>query len=719
MNTMSVLAIPIHGQEHKERDMKKLLSLIFSILLLTGIGFSQGKWRFNPFTGTRDYYVEGLSLSTAASGDIIYYNGTIWTRLAKGNNDEVLTLAAGIPSWAAAGGADAFTVKIDAGAAAGYLGAAYNDGVLRVDQNELTYADGGDFITLGLANHDTARTALGLAIGTNVVAWDADLDTYAGITPSANIQTFLANANFAAMMADLSGTATGAFAWNAQNLTGIGTIGSGNIISTGTGEFQGTSVTVGDADTAGTLVLSDGSNNTITVDIPAIAGSWALTLPTVDGDANEFLQTDGAGNTTWAAESAADAFTLKVDAGATAGYFGVAGGDGIFRFTANHFTMADGGDFVTLSLADHATARAALGLTIGTDVVAWDTDLDTYAGITPSANIQTYLGAADYAAMRTQLGLVIGTNVLAEQTIGIADDNLLEVDDAGPPASGQYARFTANGIEGRTEAEFKGDFSLAIGTDVLAQQTIGIANDNLLEVDHVSPADDDFAKFTANGLEGRSYSETAGDLEASIETAIDTLANLTSVQGYTFTLAGNFVTQNNNVTINAVTAARTFTMNESLTIGDGNDGTLTYSGASKTLTVADNCTVNQDLQTTDDVQHADIYHTGFIGTNYYDCGNSGASITIDWNNGNLQQVTLTAVGVDITFTEPPHSGKCELWIIQDGTGSRTIDWEHEISPKWPGGVEPTLSTAAAAVDVICFTFIGGTTYRGLFNGDWK
>jgi len=40
-------------------------------------------------------------------------------------------------------------------------------------------------------------------------------------------------------------------------------------------------------------------------------------------------------------------------------------------------------------------------------------NLTIYAGITPSANTQSLLGAADYAAMRTQLGLVIGTNVQA------------------------------------------------------------------------------------------------------------------------------------------------------------------------------------------------------------------------------------------------------------------------------------------------------------------
>jgi len=44
---------------------------------------------------------------------------------------------------------------------------------------------------------------------------------------------------------------------------------------------------------------------------------------------------------------------------------------------------------------------------------AKDTTLDTYAGIDPSANVQSVLGAADYAAIRTLLGLVIGTNVQA------------------------------------------------------------------------------------------------------------------------------------------------------------------------------------------------------------------------------------------------------------------------------------------------------------------
>lgn len=58
---------------------------------------------------------------------------------------------------------------------------------------------------------------------------------------------------------------------------------------------------------------------------------------------------------------------------------------------------------------------------------------------------------------------------------------------------------------------------------------IGISDNNIVQIDHASVADNDFAKFTANGLEGRSYSEVVSDLAAALqavyytETEIDTL----------------------------------------------------------------------------------------------------------------------------------------------------------------------------------------------------
>jgi hypothetical protein len=45
-----------------------------------------------------------IALGSDAAGDVMYYNGTNYIRLAKGDDDQVLTLASGVPSWASAGG---------------------------------------------------------------------------------------------------------------------------------------------------------------------------------------------------------------------------------------------------------------------------------------------------------------------------------------------------------------------------------------------------------------------------------------------------------------------------------------------------------------------------------------------------------------------------------------------------------------------------------------
>lgn len=103
------------------------------------------------------------------------------------------------------------------------------------------------------------------------------------------------------------------------------------------------------------------------------------------------------------------------------------------------------------------------------------------------------------------------------KTVGIADDNIVEVD--GDPNSGEIAVFTANGLAGYTEAELKAAMNLEIGTDVLAQQTIGIADDNLLEVDG-SPNDDEWARFTANGIEGLTDAELVTALTENLQDLI-------------------------------------------------------------------------------------------------------------------------------------------------------------------------------------------------------
>lgn len=106
------------------------------------------------------------------------------------------------------------------------------------------------------------------------------------------------------------------------------------------------------------------------------------------------------------------------------------------------------------------------------------------------------------------------------------------VDTTGVVNANEFAQFSdADTLRALTAGELKAAIDLEIGTDVLAQQTIGIANDNLVETDMVGIADNDYAKFTANGLEGRSYSEVKTDLSlGSVEnTALSTWAGTANI----------------------------------------------------------------------------------------------------------------------------------------------------------------------------------------------
>ncbi|MCF7866505.1 tail fiber domain-containing protein, partial [Candidatus Woesearchaeota archaeon] len=61
--------------------------------------------------------------------------------------------------------------------------------------------------------------------------------------------------------------------------------------------------------------------------------------------------------------------------------------------------------------------------------------------------------------------------------------------------------------------------------------TTGIANTNIVKIDHASAADNDYAKLTANGIEGRSYTEVKTDLSLNnVEnTALSTWPGTTSI----------------------------------------------------------------------------------------------------------------------------------------------------------------------------------------------
>ena len=154
------------------------------------------------------------------------------------------------------------------------------------------------------ADYSAMRTLLGLVIGTNVQAYDADLTTWAGITPSANVQSLVSAADYSAI----------------RTLLGL---------------VIGTNVQAYDAELA------------------ALAG---LT-------------------------SAADKLP----------YFTGSGTAAVADFTAAGRALVDD--------ADATAQRATLGLVIGTNVQAYDAELAALAGLTSAADKLPYFTGSGTAAV--------------------------------------------------------------------------------------------------------------------------------------------------------------------------------------------------------------------------------------------------------------------------------------------------------------------------------
>jgi len=96
--------------------------------------------------------------------------------------------------------------------------------------------------------------------------------------------------------------------------------------------------------------------------------------------------------------------------------------------------------------------------------------------------------------------------------------------------------------------------------------------------------------------------------------------------------------------------------------------------------------------------------------------NTGSAYTINLNNGNTFNLTLTD-NCTFTFSNPPASGSMgsfTLLLRQDGTGGRTTTWPGSVD--WAGGSAPTLTTAISAVDILVFiTIDGGTIWHGMLG----
>ncbi len=94
-------------------------------------------------------------------------------------------------------------------------------------------------------------------------------------------------------------------------------------------------------------------------------------------------------------------------------------------------------------------------------------------------------------------------------------------------------------------------------------------------------------------------------------------------------------------------------------------------------------------------------------TGLYAGGNTGAAVTVNFNNGSKQAFTVTAA-VTFTLTNPKVGAVYTLELTQASTGGYAYTWP--LTVKWPAGSAPSAS-ATGKIDVITLLW-DGTSYLG-------
>jgi hypothetical protein len=344
---------------------------------------------------------------------------------------------------------------------------------------------------LGAADYSAMRTQLSLVPGTNVQAYDADLTTYAGITPSANIQTFLGAASYSAMRTQLGLvistdvqaydsdlTTWGAVTPGSGVTTFLATPSSANLAAAVTGE-TGTGALVFNSDPI--LLSPNSAMGALAVDVTkkrntkSISADSTLTFSATPSAGTIFglrlTNSDSAVHTITIPSSfsywrgtitsfvipASSTVELSWDYDGTTYYIA---GDPV---TFNDLTTATpvAGDLVPFydvsgAVDGKATIANLISPQIGVTVQAYDADLTTYAGITPSANVQSILSGANYAAIRALLDLESGTDFLAYPTGTPTGSKYLRDDNTWQTVSGSSAP-TVNAQTGTTYTLVLGD----------------------------------------------------------------------------------------------------------------------------------------------------------------------------------------------------------------------------------------------------------------------
>ena len=273
-----------------------------------------------------------------------------------------------------------------------YVNAAITSGTV-TGITDLAVADGGT----GASSASGARTNLGLVIGTDVQAYDAELAALAGLTSAADTLPYFTGSGTAAV------TTLTSFARSLIDDADAATA------RTTLGLVIGTNVQAYSSDLAALAGFSASTG----IAARTSAGTWALRA--VTGTANKIDVTNGDG------VSGSPTITIS------SSYVGQNSITTLGTITTGVWTgtaiaVANGGTGATTA----SGARTNLGLVIGTDVQAYDAELAALAGLTSAADKLPYFTGSGTAAVTTLTSyirtLLDDTDAAtARATLGVSD----------------------------------------------------------------------------------------------------------------------------------------------------------------------------------------------------------------------------------------------------------------------------------------------------------
>lgn len=325
-----------------------------------------------------------IALGSDAAGDIMYYNGTDYVRLAKGTAGQVLEMNAGAtaPEWdtddsggvGTPGGSITQVQFYDTGDVfGGDAGMVFDkttnaftvDGTGTFDA--IVTTGSGDSILTSSGSMDIGGTTdekLHIDFtGTNAVT----VTSTTGVTVTnfssialqesgvgvLNADEIDASSELLAIMDDETGTGALVFGTSPSFTTpSLGAATSTTLTASGKITGNASLDVKNGATTSGVLAIyedSDAGTNFASFQVPSLAANTVYTLPEDDGDAGEQLQTDGSGGLTWEAAGSGgsgDSISVNSSAATDANFT-----DGDIVWTLNTGATPDG---VSASIASGA-----------------------------------------------------------------------------------------------------------------------------------------------------------------------------------------------------------------------------------------------------------------------------------------------------------------------------------------------------------------------------